>query len=437
LKNRLEDIKANFAETLSSSITDALSGDKVDWQNVFKNIQKELIKAQVDTAMGSVIGFLTGKGAPQKPEDIAQTNSQAAVTFSAGADTFDQAVATFAQSVSTAVGQIGAAGAGSGFGSAIAPGSLGAGLDTSLPSLPAILGGDGAAGADANNIITIMGKRAAQQATASDAIPLGSLGAGLDTTLPTLPDIIPAGSGGGLMGMLGSVGSGIGGMLGGVGKSLMGNPLGSIGLIGALIAGLSKHKSNTNTTYPVNGVIGESRPVNISATEVAGHSNPIGTLLSLAVSAGAGSMFGPGSAIGNNLSSMFGGQTLGMAGAGAGNIAKLAGLFSEGGYTTSPVGTQVMSMGAWRDAPHYSEGVGNTTGIAAYVHPNEAVIPLTRGRKIPVEMGGDGGGRNVNVTSHITVIAPNPDSFRQAQSSITRQQNRDLRRSANRNLTGR
>jgi hypothetical protein len=42
--------------------------------------------------------------------------------------------------------------------------------------------------------------------------------------------------------------------------------------------------------------------------------------------------------------------------------------------------------------PHYAEGTANTSnGIPAVLHPNEAVVPLSRGRKIPVDMGNAGG----------------------------------------------
>ena len=49
----------------------------------------------------------------------------------------------------------------------------------------------------------------------------------------------------------------------------------------------------------------------------------------------------------------------------------------------------------------------NTSGIPAILHDNEAVIPLSRGRKIPVEMGGvqSGGGGVVigDIISHVTI----------------------------------
>jgi hypothetical protein len=56
-------------------------------------------------------------------------------------------------------------------------------------------------------------------------------------------------------------------MLGGLGGSAMG----LLGLLGPL---LGKKKNKTYPTYgPINGVIGEARPVNVTGTEVAAHSN--------------------------------------------------------------------------------------------------------------------------------------------------------------------
>lgn len=47
------------------------------------------------------------------------------------------------------------------------------------------------------------------------------------------------------------------------------------------------------------------------------------------------------------------------------------------------------------NAPQFKAGTANTSGIPAILHDNEVVVPLTKGRKIPVdatglESGGDG-----------------------------------------------
>ncbi|MGV8989120.1 MAG: hypothetical protein ACOH2H_23000 [Cypionkella sp.] len=85
--------------------------------------------------------------------------------------------------------------------------------------------------------------------------------------------------------------------------------------------------------------------------------------------------------------------------------------FSEGGYSDGAgVGkTYAMSPAMFHNAPHYKEGTTNTTGggIPAVLHPNEAVIPLSRGRSIPVEMKGgttkDWGGNVFNVATTVNV----------------------------------
>jgi len=97
------------------------------------------------------------------------------------------------------------------------------------------------------------------------------------------------------------------------------------------------------------------------------------------------------------------------------------GLFSEGGLSTQPV--QTMKI------PHFSEGTANTSGgMPAVLHPNEAVIPLSRGRKIPVEMpddsrsgrqdnldNGGGGGMNARPVVNFNITTPDPNAFRKSK----------------------
>lgn len=95
------------------------------------------------------------------------------------------------------------------------------------------------------------------------------------------------------------------------------------------------------------------------------------------------------------------------------------GAFSEGGVSTSPVGFAAMPASAFRHAPHFSQGTPNTSGIPAVLHPNEAVIPLSRGRKIPVEMGDSaGGGTIIHAPQTINIQTPDADSFRRSQKQI-------------------
>lgn len=76
-----------------------------------------------------------------------------------------------------------------------------------------------------------------------------------------------------------------------------------------------------------------------------------------------------------------------------------------------------MGASAWHGARHYAEGTANTSGgIPAILHDNEAVIPLLRGRSIPVEMkGGDksqGGERPIVNNLSLNLQAKDQDSFR-------------------------
>jgi hypothetical protein len=104
---------------------------------------------------------------------------------------------------------------------------------------------------------------------------------------------------------------------------------------------------------------------------------------------------------------------------GVGGLLSMAlGAFSEGGLSTSPVGFASMPASAFRHAPHFAQGTANTSGIPAVLHPNEAVIPLSRGRKIPVEMGETAGGTNINAPQYITINTPDADSFRRSQKQI-------------------
>lgn len=481
LSKRLEDIKGQFAESLSGAITDSLTGGKVDWKSIFQQTQKSIVKAQVDTLLGGVIHAFGGKTA-QKPEDIvkgaADQQAQATQNFEGATQTFGQSVDTFAQTIqqiATAGASLGGGGspAGAALGGGSGGGSLGGrgGLNPINLGPPADLSGLQPIG---GNLIPGYETPAAQANPVglSSILSGGSITSGLNPgpltnsadamsnlTMAPAPDfsnIVPAGSGGGgnpIMSMIGSMlGGGKSG--GGIGSSLLG-----LGLSAGLSA-LLNHKRKPISYLNPNGVIGESRAVNVQATQVAAHANPIGAILESVVGMAGSHGFG---APGGNLTSFLGGgggagaggggdimswlsRAMGGSGASGGGASGgggsimgflksiLGGSFKEGGYATEPVGMQVMSAGAWNNAPHYNEGTANTSGMPVIVHPNEAIVPLTRGRKIPIDMGDTAGQSNVNVTSHITVIAPDPGGFRQSQGSIQRQQNRDMRRAAVRNL---
>ncbi|MCW3784144.1 phage tail tape measure C-terminal domain-containing protein [Defluviimonas salinarum] len=83
----------------------------------------------------------------------------------------------------------------------------------------------------------------------------------------------------------------------------------------------------------------------------------------------------------------------------------LFGAHSEVGYSDRPaMGSAAMPIAAFAHAPHFREGTANTSGIPAVLHPNEAVVPLSKGRKIPVDMGGagtDGGSTSVSFSGDV------------------------------------
>lgn len=103
------------------------------------------------------------------------------------------------------------------------------------------------------------------------------------------------------------------------------------------------------------------------------------------------------------------------------------GAFEEGGISTAPVGTASMPLSAFHNVPHFAQGTANTSGIPAVLHPNEAVIPLSKGRKIPVEMQeGGAGATSINMPQVFNITSPDADSFRRSKKQVAA----DLHRSA-------
>lgn len=91
----------------------------------------------------------------------------------------------------------------------------------------------------------------------------------------------------------------------------------------------------------------------------------------------------------------------------------IVGLFSEGGMSTNPVSAGLVSASSFAGARHFREGGFSSGGIPAYLHDNEAVVPLSRGRKIPVE--GGGGGAQIN---NFNIQTPDADSFRRNRNQV-------------------
>lgn len=114
---------------------------------------------------------------------------------------------------------------------------------------------------------------------------------------------------------------------------------------------------------------------------------------------------------------------------GGGLLSSIGGWFSaissvfmqEGGYATNPTATTTMPAAAFHKAPHYAEGTHNTSGIPAVLHPNEAVIPLSKGRKIPVDLGdsnGKGGGKTTVINQTFHIQTNDADSFRKSKKQV-------------------
>lgn len=90
-------------------------------------------------------------------------------------------------------------------------------------------------------------------------------------------------------------------------------------------------------------------------------------------------------------------------------------LFAAEGYMPGARNniSAMMPAHAFVGAPRFAEGTGNTSGgMPAILHDNEAVIPLSRGRKVPVEGGGN------RVVNNFNISTPDADSFRKSQPQI-------------------
>jgi hypothetical protein len=551
LAERLQDIKAQFAEDLSSAIAGALVGDKTDWRALVHNLSLQVVKANVDEWLKGIIqggntqaangtgvlgwasrlvGF-NGANAtsPANPLTPAQAAEQAAgITASKIADGVTEKLSSASQYTVTAtnvyisgqniVGGGGIAGGGelpnysmpssgeitpsdvgsggfdsmeepdmvdalagggggtysvtpdSNFGKTVNPGGL-YGEDFGLQRiLDNIVHGPRITTPAANDnsydgvedYIQKMGE-SMQANTVAPAMPVPiqsfnvPAAPGIGNVGDLQPFQAPAGTplspiqmamksagitndwwGGRMLsragmglnnltgGFLGNVGGGILGKMG-AGLANMFTPQSALGL-GSILAGLFSrpHKQKVDTAPPtVNGVIGESRQVDVKGTAIAGHSNPIGDALNFIAQMALAKFGIPG----------MGGGGATMANASAGTQAFFAPYYSEGGYSDSPVSRMAVPHGmSWFNAPHFAEGTHNTSGIAAILHPNEAVIPLTRNRKIPIEMGPTANHTVIN--SPMYIQTPNADSFRKSEASINRAQERSLKRLARRNLTG-
>jgi hypothetical protein len=92
----------------------------------------------------------------------------------------------------------------------------------------------------------------------------------------------------------------------------------------------------------------------------------------------------------------------------------------EGGYSNNLPNYQRVNPAVFANAPHYAEGTTNTSGgFPAILHDNEAVIPLSRGRKVPVTLtNGSSGANSKTVQVNFNVTSPDADSFKKSKQQI-------------------
>ncbi len=94
------------------------------------------------------------------------------------------------------------------------------------------------------------------------------------------------------------------------------------------------------------------------------------------------------------------------------------GIFKEGGFSNSPVARASISPASFANAPHFAEGTPNTSGTPAILHDNEAVIPLSRGRKVPVELSGAGGRAPTVVNQNFNFTNANYEGFKRSKQQV-------------------
>lgn len=117
-----------------------------------------------------------------------------------------------------------------------------------------------------------------------------------------------------------------------------------------------------------------------------------------------------------------------------GVLSMALGAFDVGGVSTAPANFTTAPVSAFRNAPHFAQGTANTSGIPAVLHPNEAVIPLSAGRKIPVEMGdATGGGTVINMPQTFQINTPDAESFRRSRDQIAADMARSGQRAMQKN----
>jgi len=157
-----------------------------------------------------------------------------------------------------------------------------------------------------------------------------------------------------------------------------------------------------------------------------------GSLMGGGAGGGAGGILGSLLNIGMSALGGGAGPLASLAGSAAQTIAANPGIFKEGGFPGSPVARASVHPSAFTNAPHYAEGTPNTSGgHPAILHDNEAVIPLSRSRKVAVEM--NGGSRGQTINNNFMINSPDANSFRKSETQIATKMHMQAGRAYRRN----
>lgn len=109
------------------------------------------------------------------------------------------------------------------------------------------------------------------------------------------------------------------------------------------------------------------------------------------------------------------------------------GSFAKGGISGSPPERVLAPASAFVGAPQFEKGGLTSGGMPAILHPNEAVVPLSGNRAIPVDIR-NGGGQGMNIVNQFNFpVGTDVDSFRRSQGQIGSDVSQSMRRAARRN----
>lgn len=190
---------------------------------------------------------------------------------------------------------------------------------------------------------------------------------------------------------------------------------GATGSLGTSGAAAAQQQMLSQQTMMTDQMAQMTQPIQAASQSAMSSFNQVGSAVAQAGSQ-AGTSSGLFGSLGNSLEQMFSQMGSGGGGGGGGGLFgglfNMFGMFKEGGVSTAPV-TALAAASSFRNMPHYSEGTDMAArapgtpsmggGFGAVLHDNEAVIPLTRGREVPVKMAGGRGGAGGTTVVNMTV----------------------------------